>query len=314
MLEDYGLHLVRIDLPFRLDHVNCFLAEGENGWKLIDTGLHDERTVKKWEEELNGKKITDILVTHYHPDHFGYAGGLQEKLGARVFMSEIDANSGLSAWQEDFLGELPDQYALAGIPIDIADGMVDNTRSFVSRVTPYPTVDHYFQEGEKIPIGKYEYEVIFTPGHSDGLVTFYNKEKNVLLSTDHILPKITPNISYWFHGDENPLKTYLASLEKIKKLDADLVIPSHGKPFHGANNRIDEIMEHHEERLARLLEIIKQGGTITIFEASEKLFNKKLNIHETRFAVGETLAHLEFLRFKGECERALKDEVYWYSV
>src|SRR5699024_1925065 len=97
-----------------------------------------------------------------------------------------------------------------------------------------------------------------TPGHADGMVTFYNKEKNVLLSTDHILPKITPNISYWFHGNPDPLASYLHSLDEIKKLDADFVIPSHGKPFHGANERIEEIKSHHEDRLTETLEAIRQ--------------------------------------------------------
>lgn len=314
MLEHLGLQLLRIDLPFRLDHVNCFFAEGENGWKIIDTGLHDEPTVRRWKKELEGKEVTDILVTHYHPDHFGYAGGLQRKLNARVSMSQIDANSGLSAWQEPFLDQLIDHYTLGGIPKRIAEGMTDNTRSFVPRVTPYPNVDHYFEEGEKIQLGKYEYEVIFTPGHSDGLVCFYNKDKNTLISTDHILPKITPNISYWFHGDENPLKTYLASLNKMKQFDAELVIPSHGSPFYGANERIDQILDHHDERLEFLQDIIQKETRLSVFEASEKLFNKKLNIHETRFAVGETLAHLEYLRYKGLCERELLDGVYSYFI
>jgi glyoxylase-like metal-dependent hydrolase (beta-lactamase superfamily II) len=314
LLEHLGLQLIRIDLPFRLDHVNCFLAEGENGWTLIDTGLHDEPTINRWKEELEGKEVTDILITHYHPDHFGYAGGLQRKLNARVSMSKIDTRSGLSSWQEPFLNKLMDHYMLAGIPKTIAEGMTENTRSFVPRVTPYPNVDHYFEEGEKIQLGKYEYEVIFTPGHSDGLVCFYNKDQSTLLSTDHILPKITPNISYWFHGDDNPLQTYMASLNKMKKLDADFVIPSHGQPFYDANERIEQILQHHEERLDYLLGIIKKETRLSVFEASEKLFNKKLNIHETRFAVGETLAHLEYLRKEGQCTRELEDGEYSYSV
>ena len=76
--------------------------------------------------------------------------------------------------------------------------------------------------------GKYEYEVIFTPGHSDGLITLYNKENSVLFSTDHILPRISPNISYWFRGISNPLEAFFTSLKKIQKLDVEYVIPSHG--------------------------------------------------------------------------------------
>jgi glyoxylase-like metal-dependent hydrolase (beta-lactamase superfamily II) len=310
MLESLGIVPVTVDLPFRLNHVNCFMAEGEQGWKVIDVGLHDDRTVQRWNQELAGKTVTDILITHYHPDHFGYAGGLQERTGARVSMTEVDAEAGINSWQKSFIIKIRDNYSLAGIPNDTAYKMTSNTEEFVSVVTPYPKVDHYFQEGETISLGKYDYEVIFTPGHSGGLVSFYNKEKNVLLSTDHILPKITPNISYWFHGDPNPLATYLQSLEKVKRLDADLVIPSHGKPFYGASDRIDEIKKHHDDRLIQTLESISGGGTV--YEVCQKLFRKTLNIHETRFAVGETLAHLEYLRLNGECKRETKDGQWWY--
>lgn len=279
---------------------------------MIDAGLHNKETVERWEQELKGKKVTDILVTHYHPDHFGYVGGLQVLTGAHVSMTKIDADAGMHAWQETFMAKLRENYAMAGMSDTIAREMTTNTSEFVSLVTPYPEVDHYFQEGESLVIGKYEYEVIFTPGHLDGMVNFYNKEKNMLLSTDHILPKITPNISYWFHGDPDPLATYLKSLEKIKTLDVELVVPSHGKPFYGANERIEEIQSHHDDRLAQTLESIS-GGT-TVNTACEKLFAKKLTIHETRFAIGETLAHLEYLRYKGECERELKEGKYWYYL
>lgn len=311
MFEDLGIIPVRVDLPFRLDHVNCFLVEGENGWTVIDTGLHDERTVARWDELLKGKKVTDLLITHYHPDHFGYAGGMQKKTGARVSMSETDAKSGVTVWEEAFIQEIRRNYMLAGIPEKTAIRMTSDTESFLARVTPYPEVDHYFQDGETIRIGRYEYEVMFTPGHSDGLVVFYNREKDVLLSTDHILPKITPNIAYWFHGIEDPLGVYMESLKKIRKLDADFVIPSHGKPFYGANDRIDEILKHHEERLAKTMDAV--GSGVTIFEASERLFNKALNIHETRFALGETIAHLEYLRHRGELAREMREGQWWYS-
>ena len=309
MLEKLGVKLIRLDLPFRLNLVNCFLAEGENGWTVIDTGLHNKETVERWNKELAGKEVTNIFITHYHPDHFGYAGGLQEKTGAHLSMTRIDENNGFKAWQDEFLGTLEDNYAIASIPEKIASQMADNTREFISRVTPYPKVNHRFQEGEKVVIGKLEYEIIFTPGHSDGLISFYNKDKRVLFSTDHILPKITPNISYWFHGDPNPLATYMDSLKKVKKLDADYVIPSHGKPFHGANERIEEMLAHHDERLAQTLDYVHKRQNV--YEICQKLFPKELTVHEMRFAIGETLAHLEYLRHKNEINR-VKENGQWY--
>ncbi|GAB4072806.1 MBL fold metallo-hydrolase [Barrientosiimonas marina] len=312
MLEEYGLKRITLDLPFRLDHVNCFLAEGEQGWTVIDAGLHNQQTVNRWETELSRKNVTDIIVTHYHPDHFGYAGGLQAKHNARVSMSEIDYDAAKNAWNQAFLDELSGNYLLADIPDDQAKQMQANTEDFISRITPYPEVNHFLEDGAILSFGKHDYEVISTPGHSDGLITFYNKEKDMLLSTDHILPKITPNISYWFHGEPNPLARYLESLDKIEKVEADFVIPSHGDPFHGANDRIEEIKSHHDERLQQTLESIGNGNTV--YSVCQSLFRKELTVHEMRFAVGETLAHLEYLRYKGECERELRYGKYWYSL
>lgn len=311
-LQSLGLYQITLNLPFRLDHVNCFMAEGEKGWKIIDTGLHNKETVEKWEKIIAQKQITDIIITHYHPDHFGYAGGLQGITKANVSMTKIDRDAAFEAWQKEFLSNLNENYTLTGIPQAIANQMTENTESFTEVITPYPKIDHYLREGEKLVLGKHEYEIIHTPGHSDGLVCFYNQENNILLSTDHILPKITPNISYWFHGDSNPLDSYLKSLYKVKKLDAELVIPSHGQPFVGANKRIDEIIAHHEDRLQELLDGIKEG--VTIYEACHLLFKKELNVHETRFAVGETFAHLEYLRHQGDFEREVQNGVYWYTL
>ena len=311
MLEKLGIEPIRIDLPFRLNHVNCFMAEGEDGWTIIDAGLNNAYTRELWEREIGDKSVKNLLITHYHPDHFGYAGGLQQKTGAKLRMTKTDADSGMASWQTEFLETMPSHYAASGVPEEMSDQMAENTADFQPLVNPLPRIDDYLIEGEKVQIGRYEYEVINTPGHSDGMVCFYNKEENVLFSADHILPKITPNISYWFHGYENPLASYLASLEKIKKLDAGFVIPSHGKPFYGANDRIEELTKHHDERLEETREAIAEPSTV--YQTCERLFHRPLTVHEMRFAVGETLAHLEFLRHTGDCRREKQNNAWVYE-
>ena len=311
MLKQLGIEMIKLDLPFRLNHVNCFMSEGENGWTIIDAGLNNAYTRGVWAEQTGDKEIKDLFITHYHPDHFGYAGGLQEITKARVSMTQTDAEIGLKAWTDDYIGNLQNEYKTVGIPPEMANQMINNTAEFKEYVTPYPTINRYFEEGEKVPIGYYEYEVIFSPGHSEGMVCFYNAEKNVLLSADHILPRITPNISYWFHGDANPLKSYMVSLESMKKLDADYVIPSHGKPFHGANDRIDELVVHHKERLEETFASIATESTV--YEVCNRLFRPGLTVHESRFAIGETLAHLEYLRHAGECQRVARGVEWLYS-
>ncbi|KXH87569.1 MBL fold metallo-hydrolase [Sporosarcina sp. HYO08] len=312
MLEQLGITTVTLDLPFRLNHVNCFMAEGENGWTIIDAGLHNTYTKAVWEEQIRGKNITDLYITHYHPDHFGFAGRLQQMTDARVSMSKTDAHNSLSKWNMDFIQELPVHYEKAGLPLEMAHHIAKDNEKAIRSVTPFPTFDHYFTEGEKVLIGRYEYEVIFTPGHAEGLVCFYNAEKNVLFSTDHILPGISPNISHWFGKEENPLRSFFHSLEKVKQLDVEFVIPSHGRPFYGANERINELIKHHEERLEETLQVITVESTV--FETCERLFRRELSVHESRFAIGETLAHLEYLRQDGQCLRELKDGKWYYSA
>lgn len=311
MLQELGIEAVRIDLPFRLNHVNCFMAEGLSGWTIIDAGLNNDHTRALWDQQIGSREVADLLITHYHPDHFGYAGGLQQKTGAKVSMTKTDAEAGLSSWRSAFLETMPGHYQASGVPEKAAVQMAGNTADFQPLVNPMPEVGHFFEEGEKIVLGGYEYSVILTPGHSDGMVCFYNKEKSVLFSADHILPKITPNISYWFHGKDNPLADFFSSLKKIQELEAEFVIPSHGNPFYGASERAAELRAHHDERLEATAEAIRKPSSI--YQACEQLFRRQLTVHEMRFALGETLAHLEFLRHAGKCSREKQGGVWIYQ-
>ena len=311
MLTELGIEKVTIDLPFRLDHVNCFLAEGEKGYIVIDTGLNDKNARAIWNEKLDNKLVERIILTHLHPDHSGYAGVLQQQTNASVLMSETDAVALGSIWTEEALPRLVNDYKEVAVPEKLATSIVKMTEEFSPSVTPLPNVNCFLQDGERIQIGKYQYEIIFTPGHSEGLICFYNRDKNVLFSTDHILPKITPNISYWFYGEKNPLQSFENSLHKIKQLDAEVVIPSHGDPFYGANERINEIWNHHVERFAIILDSLKQPKSI--FEVCEILFQRELSVYDYQFAIGETIAHLEYLREKGQCTRGLENGIWMYS-
>lgn len=312
MLEKLGIDIVRLRLPFRLDHVNCLLAEGENGWSIIDTGLNDRRTRATWKDVFAKKELTNIYVSHYHPDHFGYAGQLQQETNATVFMTEEDEFSAKTVWEKSFIQVIRENYAMYGVPDGTANEMTENTEGFLKVITPYPNVTKHMTEGDKIVFGKEEYEIIQAPGHADGLVVFYNEAKNVLLSTDHILPDITPNVSYWFHGLENPLQAYKDSLVKIKKLNVEFVIPSHGEPFFDANGRIDEILRHHDERIEFVLDQVDKETTAYLM--SENLFTFEMDTHEKRFALGESIAHLEYLVVKGYMKKELSDGIWTYYV
>lgn len=310
LLEKLGLERVTIALPFRLDHVHCFIGEGENGHVLMDTGLHDKKTAKVWQAVLADKNLTDIILSHVHPDHIGYAGSLQARSGATVHMSQADSKVMNNIWSKRALKSLAADYDSFALPMKIKEEIVHLTDEFRPFIAPLPKVDAFLHEGKKLKIGKEDYEVIATPGHADGLVCFYQKERQVLLSTDHILPKITPNIAYWFYGEENPLRSYELSLEKIKKLDIAYAIPSHGEAFEKVHDRIDEIWSHHEARLAECLSYMKEA--ITVYQMCEKLFTPSLSVYDMQFAIGETMAHMEYLRQAGNCKRDLVDGQWYY--
>jgi glyoxylase-like metal-dependent hydrolase (beta-lactamase superfamily II) len=311
LLTEIGVTQVTIPLPFRLNHVNCFLAEGPRGWIIIDAGLNTEVSRDIWNPIIEKHDVRDIILTHYHPDHFGYAGTLQRLTNAEVWMTEVDEQAGLTYWEPESMELVNKSYDTCGLPKNLSHELTTDEESFNAKIKPYPKVHHHLAEGMKILFGKYEYEVIFTPGHSDGLITLFNKENSIIFSTDHILPRISPNISYWFRGIPNPLEAFFMSLRKVQLLDAEYVIPSHGQPFRNANKRIVELLDHHQERLEKVYEYITHPSTI--FEVNKQLF-KKLTIHETRFAIGETLAHLEYLYLNNQCRKRLQDGTWYYEA
>lgn len=312
ILQNSGILPVKIDLPFRLNHVNCFLAEGENGWTIIDTGLNKASSKEAWDALLDGKELKRIVLTHYHPDHIGYAGTLQAKTGAEVRMTLTDTETMDLFWSEDFYDLMLSNYDHYGMDEPTSRRLMDYTRDFANRVMPLPKINEYLHEGDRMVFGRYEYELIHAPGHADGMICLFNREHGILLSADHILPRITPNISYWFFGEKNPLNVYLNSLERFKGLNAEYVIPSHGQPFQNANRRIDEIIGHHDKRLDQALEIVNNGKS-TVFEVCLAMFGSRLTDHEVRFAIGETIAHLEYLAERGACEKEMSDGKWIYK-
>lgn len=311
MLSELGIEKIYMPLPFRLNHVNCFLAKGESGYTIIDTGLHDQNAVRIWKEVLKGKEVEKIVLTHLHPDHMGYAGTLQNLTNAEGWMTKTDEKALQKVWTPESIQILKKDYEKAAMPVEIAENILKNSRKFPSSVTPFPQINYHLHEGQQLQLGNEIFDVIETPGHSAGLVCFHQPEKSVLFSTDHILPKITPNISYWFYGEANPLQSFQDSLEKVKKLDVEYVIPSHGEAFTNANKRIDEIWQHHEDRLEVVLNTTKNGATM--FEVCQHMFNRTLSTYDYQFAIGEAIAHLEYLRAKNLLQRELVKGRWVYS-
>jgi glyoxylase-like metal-dependent hydrolase (beta-lactamase superfamily II) len=308
-----GLHGVRFALPFALDHVNVWLVEEDDGWTVIDSGLADDRTRARWRELrhglLAGGSLARIVVTHYHPDHMGLAGWLCAETGAQLWTSRTEwltarllAQDGSEEWVA--VGREFDRRA--GLDDQLIEERAARGNLYRRRVVPPPPSFRRVRHGDRLRLNGAEWQVIVGRGHAPEMLCLFSPERNVLIAGDQVLPKISPSISVWPSEPEaDPLAEFLESLASFKELPEDcLVLPSHGLPFRGLHARIDRLILHHEERLAATLEACAVPTTAT--ELIPKLFDRALDVHQLQFALGESLAHLNYLVEQGRLERALE--------
>jgi glyoxylase-like metal-dependent hydrolase (beta-lactamase superfamily II) len=323
-LKDLEIIRVRIPLPFRLNHVNCYLAKGAEGWTILDAGLGYDMTRETWKKTFteHGLKPTDIkqiYLTHYHPDHYGFCGELQQWTGAKVYMSRRSYEQAQTMWTEERFVNAKQNYIRSGIPEPVAEQIDVMGRRFSGWVRPHATADHWIEEGDTFQFGALTYEAVHTPGHADGHMCLINKAEKVWIAADHLLAKITPNITYTIKGKGDPLKDYLNSLRRIKDFDLDYVIPGHGSTFTDVTKRINEVLDHHDKRLSLVMESVKGNGSDSstggkdAYQVCQDLFSKQLNEHEIRFAIGETLAHLQYLVNEGEIQQEEVEGILYFS-
>jgi glyoxylase-like metal-dependent hydrolase (beta-lactamase superfamily II) len=296
-----GIFLVPIPIPIPLKYVNCYLCRGPSGWTLVDAGFHDALAEDAWPRAMadigiRPQDIDRIVITHYHPDHLGGAGWLQQLTGAPAYLPETEISQVEQFWgggMAGLAGDLRAFFAAEGMPAELAAAIEQHHHHQwgnvqpMAQLTPIP-LDAPFR------IGAAEYEVLWTPGHSDGLAVFWDAATGILIANDMILDKITPNVSLWPHCRPNPLADYLTSLAKVEALGAKLALPGHRNIITDVSGRAAAIRVHHDQRLA-LMEAACGAGA-TAWEVCERVFTPAtLSIHQVRFAMSETLAHLVYL-------------------
>ncbi|MBD1370878.1 MBL fold metallo-hydrolase [Hazenella sp. IB182357] len=311
---------VQLPLPFALKIINAFLIKGKNGYTIIDTGLHIQEDVDKWEEvqsQLGFKwdEVEKIVLTHYHPDHYGLAGTLQAWTGAPVYLSETDYKHAQLFLSDN--GDMPEAmasfFSRHGLEVEFVEKIPAHLRSYHRFAEPHPSPS-FIKAGDTIYLGDYEYQILHTPGHADGHLSFYDPARKWLIGGDFLLPRISPNISLWPRCDPNPLETYLSTLRQMKEIPVQTVFPSHGKVFHHYEKRIDTLLVHHKHRLEEMKKVLLRTKATTAYEICKQVFGEKLSIHNLRFALSEVLAHLEYLRVQGEIQSITKDGKVLYRI
>ncbi len=323
-----GIHWLKIpsDLPgvTTMPRVNAYLIQGEDGYILIDVGWNTTKAFDSLQKQLaeigvNIKDISRIVLTHVHPDHYGMAGRVKQLSGASMVMHEIDREVIEPRYikMDQLLEQTEHCLLINGVPLDEALDLRNATVGLEQYVIPiYP--DFTFRGGETITTDMFTFKVLWTPGHSPGHICLYEPEKKILISGDHILPKITPNIGLHPQSNENPLGRYIDSLNNMKKLDAELILPGHEHPFTRLRPRIDEIIQHHEQRNQEILTAVK-AETQTAYRIAreipwaEGVGWQGLPPFHKRMAIFETLAHLELMVANHQIEKISRDSIIYYQ-
>lgn len=300
--------IYRINLSLNLDNIkniNIHLIKNINGYTLIDTGWNiegktDELLSKLDELQINLDEINQIILTHLHIDHFGLVNKLR-----KLTKFELCANPRELIFYKNFetniFNKLLTYTGFQESEIKEIIQMLDLVKNIIPR-----KIDRWIYGNEIIKSRKNKSRIISTPGHTPGNLSIYNSKEKLFISGDHILPKITSNITFYpFIKNYNPLDDYFKSLNEINQLDIIKISPSHGDIFFNINRRIREIIKHHNNRLKEIDKacITDESGHLlnTPYEvANEISWSKdkfsKLTTFDKFLAVLETITHIKFLK------------------
>lgn len=313
-----GVFRLVLPLPFPgLRRVNAYLLADEGGSTLVDCGIFEpggdpdhswgelEASLRAW--DFDPGQVTRLVVTHPHVDHYGMAGRFVQETGAELVMHE-NSHFDLDAYRDPAaaarnVGRLLQEHGVRAEEIAELTAFED-WGPFVSAVVD-PTAP--VREGDEFRCGSRSWTVVYTPGHSQSHICLFSAADGLLLSGDHLLPTVTPHIDFHAHGEADPLGDYLGSLERVAALEPSLVLPGHGKPLDEGAARASVIANHHERRLGSILQVIRYEPR-TVDEITDAVFGPELFDFQRRLAVGEAIAHLVYLRRRGEVGRVTRED------
>jgi glyoxylase-like metal-dependent hydrolase (beta-lactamase superfamily II) len=301
-----GILRLTLPLPTGPRHVHCYLLRGEDGWTLVDTGLGLMET--PWDEVLASldAPVVRIFITHMHPDHVGGAEEAARATGAPVIQGRLDYAQCERVWgSNDWPERIAQWFLQHGVPPETAEDLIESGHVFAdfvqfawnpTLVEPGDTVDGW--------------RVLSTPGHSDGHLCLFRD--GVLIAGDHVLAPITPAIGLYPESRPDPLGDYVDSLRSVAELAPRISYGGHGGTVEAPAERAHEIVEHHERRLDKTEGFLAEGPR-SGFDVSLDLFGSELAPIQRRFAVAETLSHLERLVALGRAEREGDDRSVTYT-
>ncbi len=314
------LYWIRFTLPFRLNHINLYAFDTEDGWLILDCGIDTPVNADQWTAmlagPLAGKPICGIIVSHYHADHVGYAGRLSALTLAPVYMGAVELeqarwNLGMSDVQSG--DAMASAYARFGLPAETVERTRAKGNYYRQLSGDLPKSVSIIEPGQQFRTRSGLWQARFDAGHSPGQLSLVEAGRKLHICVDFLLPRISPNISVPLRNiDSDMLGHYLTYLDGLSELDDDwLIIPGHDWPYYGGGVRARELISHHVNRLDQLRAAAKKAPLSTA-DAMAVLFAFDLTDHELFFAICEARAHLNNLVARDELSINKKDGVDYF--
>lgn len=316
--------IYQVQLPLRgnpLKELNCYIVKGSKRNLVIDTAFNQEEAKNILLEALGQLDCplekTDSFLTHCHADHAGLLYAIKTK-DNRCYTSEVDGEIVNAAHRPGYRNE---GMAVSGPRMGFLQSASELAAAHPASSNRCPqAIDFtYVKEGDRIDLGGFVFEVVDLSGHSPGQVGLYEPDKQLLFVGDHILGKITPNITYW-NDDFDALGVYLANLRKVRAMDVQHMYGAHRFNVESHVERVDQLLAHHDRRLEEVRGLLRAGKQ-TAFEVAAGMHwdfggGDFLNFPLTQqwFAAGEALSHLEYLRHNGQAVRAKKGPLLLYRL
>jgi glyoxylase-like metal-dependent hydrolase (beta-lactamase superfamily II) len=305
---------------------NVYVIEGGDGHIVVDSGWDSQESLWALQEGMKGanlklRDIKKLVITHIHPDHYGLSGKIRQVCGAQVAIHRVDAGFITPRYKDfaDLLQKTEELLGQNGVPQDLLPQLKEASLWMNKYVTP-DSPDVVLEDRDIISNDSFEFQVLWTPGHSPGHICLYEKEKRFILTGDHVLFETTPHVGYNPLSGDNPLGDYISSLKKLENLKVNFVLPGHGPLFNALWLRIEKILEHHERRRRAIMNSLHDGMK-TAYEVAQRIpwmtdrggtVFQSLQVWDKRMAVTETLAHLKLLTEEGSVSNIAMDGASLY--
>jgi glyoxylase-like metal-dependent hydrolase (beta-lactamase superfamily II) len=303
-----GVHWLSMPLPFALDHINLWIVQDEGGWTIVDTGIGNAATRELWDKILpRFEPIRRVILTHYHPDHAGNAEWLCQRYSVELWTTQgeyLTAHAVAASAAGYTTEAVLKVFRRNGLDDAHFVAMSGRGNRYRQLVPDFPHSYRRIIDGDIVTVGENGWRAIVGHGHAPEHLSLYCEALNVVIAGDMLLSTISTNVSVWSIDPEgDPLRLFLDSIARYRELPPDvLVLPSHGRPFRGAHERVAELEAHHRARFTELKAELGKGER-SAGELLSVLFRRPLDAHQTFFAMGEAIAHLHYLYYADQVKR-----------